>query len=239
MHRGLPVAALAAQLYGNANDIGRGHQPAGHAVSPRALNVTPASLLPATQLPHAAGIAWAMKMQRKTQLALAYLDRVATSAEDFHAGLNFAAVFAVPAVFVCVNDAAAGAAAAVPETMSETLAIKALTYGMPGVRVDGADLFAVYAATAAAAERARGGGGPTFIEAVVSSSSNDPLDRLRLWLTAQKLDVTALHKEVEAEIDSALDAESKVGPPALHTMIEDVYSTPPAALEDALRDRDG
>ena len=63
LHRGLPVAALAAQIFGNANDIGRGHQPAGHAVSPRALNVTPASLLPATQLPHAAGIAWAMKMQ--------------------------------------------------------------------------------------------------------------------------------------------------------------------------------
>ena len=240
LHRGLPVAALAAQLFGNANDIGRGHQPAGHAVSPRALNVTPASLLPATQLPHAAGIAWAMKMQGRAQLALAYLDRVATSAEDFHAGVNFAAVFAVPAVFVCANDAAAGAAAAVPETMSETLAIKALTYGMPGVRVDGADLFAVYAATAAAAERARSGGGPTFIEAVVASDSapsSDPLDRLRLWLTAQKVDAGSLRQQVEDEIDAALAAESKVGPPALHTMIEDVYSTPPAALEDALRTR--
>jgi pyruvate dehydrogenase E1 component alpha subunit len=233
LHRGLPVAALAAQLYGNANDIGRGHQPAGHAVAPRALNVTPASLLPATQLPHAAGIAWAMKMQGKAQLALAYLDRVATSAEDFHAGLNFAAVFAVPAVFVCANDAAAGAAAAVPETMSETLAIKALTYGMPGVRVDGADLFAVYAATAAAAARARSGGGPTFIEAVVSDA--DPLDRVRLWLTNQNLDADSLRKQVEDEVDAALTAEAKVGPPALHTMIENVYSTPPAALEEALR----
>ncbi len=234
LHRGLPVAALAAQLFGNANDIGRGHQPAGHAVSPRALNVTPASLLPATQLPHAAGIAWAMKMQRKAQLALAYLDRVATSAEDFHAGLNFAAVFAVPAVFVCVNDAAAGAAAAVPETMSETLAIKALTYGMPGVRVDGADLFAVYAATAAAAERARSGGGPTFIEAVVSSSSSsDPLDRLRLWLTAHKVDVAACTRKSRPR--SPRRWTPNQGRPARHTMIEDVYSTPPAALEDALR----
>jgi len=234
LHRGLPIAALAAQLYGNANDIGRGHQPAGHAVSPRALNVTPASLLPATQLPHAVGIAWAMKMQHKAQLALAYLDRVATSAEDFHAGLNFAAVFAVPAVFVCANDAAAAAAAAVPETLAETLAIKALTYGMPGVRVDGADVFAVYAATAAAAERARRGGGPTFIEAVIAG--DDPLDRLRVWLTNGKLiDDAALRKEVDAEIAAALEAEAKVGPPALHTMIEDVYSTPPAALEEALR----
>jgi TPP-dependent pyruvate/acetoin dehydrogenase alpha subunit len=105
---------------------------------------------------------------------------------------------------------------------------------MPGVRVDGADLFAVYAATAAAAERARSGGGPTFIEAVVSSDS-DPLDRLRVWLKAQKLDADSIRKQVEDEIDAALTAESKVGPPALHTMIEDVYSTPPAALEEALR----
>ena len=162
-----------------------------------------------------------MKMQARPHLALAYLDRVATSAEDFHAGLNFAAVFGVPAVFVCVNDAAAGAAAAVPETMSETLAVKALAYGMRGVRVDGCDLFAVYAATAEAAERARAGRGPTFIEAVIAA--DDPLDRLRLWLTSQKLvDDAALRKEVEAEIAAALDAEAKVGPPPVHSMIEDV-----------------
>ena len=235
LHRGLPVAALAAQIYGNANDIGRGHQHAGHAVSPRALNVTPGSPLPADA-------AAARRRHRvgdedagpATQLALAYLDRVATSAEDFHAGLNFAAVFRVPAVFVCVNDAAAGAAAAVAETMSETLAVKALAYGMPGVRVDGGDLFAVYAATAAAAERARAGRGPTFIEAVISA--DDPLDRLRLWLTSQKLiDDAALRNEVEAEIAAALDAEAKVGPPPVHSMIEDVTSTPSAALEEALR----
>jgi TPP-dependent pyruvate/acetoin dehydrogenase alpha subunit len=233
LHRGLPMAALAAQLFGNANDIARGHQPPGHAVSPRALNVLPASLLPATQLPHAAGIAWAMKMQARAQVTLAFLDRVATSAEDFHAGLNFAAVFAVPAVFVCANDVAAASAAAVPETLSETLAVKALTYGMPGVRVDGNDLFAVFAATAAAADRARTGGGPTFIEAVISP--DDPLDRLRLWLTTQKLiDGDALRKEVEEEVVAALTAEAKVGPPPPHSMIEHVYATPPAALEEAL-----
>ena len=66
----------------------------------------------ATQLPHATGIAWAMKMQAsgKAVASGAYLDREATSAEDFHAGLNFAGVFRVPAVFVCINDAPAAAA---------------------------------------------------------------------------------------------------------------------------------
>jgi len=142
----------------------------------------------ATQLPHATGIAWAMKMQAQAgaagKVVLAYLDREATSAEDFHAGLNFAGVFHVPVVFVCMN-AAPGAAGSV-ETVSETIAVKALAYGIPGTRVDGNDLFAVFAATRAAAAHARAGGGPTLIEAALSETG-DPLDRVRTWLVGQKL----------------------------------------------------
>jgi pyruvate dehydrogenase E1 component subunit alpha len=194
--RGHPLAALAA----------------GAAV-PRALGVLPGSPHAATQLPHATGIAWAMKMQAKAEstagaggkVALAYLDREATSAEDFHAGLNFAGVFRVPAVFVCI-DVAARAAASV-ETVSETLAVKALAYGIAGMRVDGSDLFAVYAATRAAAARARRGEGATFIEAAVAETG-DPLDRVRTWLASQNmLDAAAegaLRHDVEAELDAAL-----------------------------------
>src|SRR3954463_3345795 len=114
-------------------------------------------------------MAWAMKLQAEPSgsggkarggghVTLAYLDRETTSTEDFHAGLNFAGVFRVPVVFVCINGA--GDAASV-ETVAETIAVKALAYGMAGVRVDGDDLFAVYAATEAAAACARAGGGAT------------------------------------------------------------------------------
>jgi len=189
----------------------RGHSVAALAAGqpiPRALGVLPGSPYRATQLPHATGIAWAMKMQAKAgsanHVALAFLDRESTSAEDFHTGLNFAGVFRVPAVFVCID--AAGAAAASVETVSDTLAVKALAYGLDGVRVDGNDLFAVFAATRAAAARARRGEGAAMIEAVVAENG-DPLDRVRTWLGGQKILETAaesaLRREVEAEVDAA------------------------------------
>jgi pyruvate dehydrogenase E1 component alpha subunit len=202
--RGHSLAGLAAQLRGD----GDGDTGAAGAF-PRALAVLPPSLLTATHLPHATGIAWAMKMQAQAgaagKVVLAYLDREATSAEDFHSGLNFAGVFHVPAVFLCMN--AAPGAAGSPETVSETIAIKALAYGIPGTRVDGSDLFAVFAATRAAAAHARAGGGATLIEAALSETG-DPLDRVRIWLGGQKLLDSAadgaLRREVDAEVDAAL-----------------------------------
>jgi TPP-dependent pyruvate/acetoin dehydrogenase alpha subunit len=190
--RGHPLAALVA----------------GTAL-PRALGVLPGSPHAATQLPHATGIAWAMKIESKTggggKVTLAYLDREATSAEDFHTGLNFAGVFRVPAVFVCINDATRAGASV--ETVSETLAVKALAYGIAGVRVDGSDMFAVYAATRAAATRARRGDGATLIEAVLAETG-DPLERVRRWLASQNLldaaGESALRHEVGAEADAAL-----------------------------------
>src|SRR4029077_7694847 len=87
------------------------------------------------------------------------------SAEDFHAALNFAAVYGLPVVFLCENNQWAISTPAAEQTASETFAIKALAYGMPGVRVDGNDALAVLAATREAVERARRGDGPTLIEA--------------------------------------------------------------------------
>ena len=189
----------------------RGHTVAALAAGqpiPHALGVLPGSPYRATQLPHATGIAWAMKMQAKAgsanHVTLAFLDRESTSAEDFHSGLNFAGVFRVPAVFVCIDGASATAASV--ETVSETLAVKALAYGLDGVRVDGNDLFAVFAATRAAVGRARRGEGPALIEAVVADNG-DPLDRVRAWLAGQKIldtaAATALSREVDAEVDAA------------------------------------
>jgi TPP-dependent pyruvate/acetoin dehydrogenase alpha subunit len=192
----------------------RGHTVAAMAAGrpvPRALNVLPGSPYRATQLPHATGIAWAMKMQAKgqakAQVTLAYLDREGTSAEDFHTGLNFAGVFRVPAVFVCINDTTGGNPAV--ETVSETLAVKALSYGVAGVRVDGSDLFAVHVASRAAVARARSGDGPTLIEAVIAEPG-DPLERVRRWLAGQKLldgaAESALRREIDAEIGAAFNA---------------------------------
>ena len=88
-----------------------------------------------------------------------------------------------------------------------TLAVKALAYGIPGVRVDGNDVFAVYAAVRAAAARARAGGGATLIEAALGPGG-DPLDRVKRWLASERIleaaGESALRREVEAEADAAV-----------------------------------
>jgi pyruvate dehydrogenase E1 component alpha subunit len=177
----------------------------------RQRRVIPPSQQSGTQLPHAMGIAWAMKMQKQKggslAVALSFLDASETSAEDFHAGLNFAGVYKVPAIFVCIN-VIPPQAPAVPETVSETLAVKALAYAIGGVRVDGGDLRAVHAATLEAIERARSGGGATLIEAVVEgvNTARDPLERTRAWLAAAGVLDGAAARALKAEIDAQVAA---------------------------------
>jgi pyruvate dehydrogenase E1 component alpha subunit len=262
LYRGLPMRSVVAQLYGNANDIAQGRQMPVHPAAPRSLNFIPPSSCVATQLPHAAGLAWAAKLQHKPTVVLAYLGEGATSAEDFHAGVNFAAVYRAPAIFLCENNQWAISTPASRQTASETFAVKALAYGMPGVRVDGNDVLAVYAAVHEAHARARAGGGPTLIEAVTyrmgahSSSDDpsryrddseetawrdkDPLKRFAIWLAASKVlddaGAAAVRTAIEDEIKAAVEAEEPVGPPPLRSLIEHVYAHPPATLEEQLAD---
>ena len=97
---------------------------------------------------------------------MAFFGDGATSEGAFHEGVNFAAVMNAPAVFVCNNNQWAISTPIEAQTRAETLADKAVGYGIPGVRVDGLDVLAVYEAAREAVERARAGGGPTLIEAV-------------------------------------------------------------------------
>jgi len=262
LYRGLPLRTFVAQLLGNANDLAKGRQMPVHPAAPRALNFLPPSSCVATQLPQATGIAWAAKIRQKKIAVLTYFGEGATSAEDFHAGVNFAAVYRAPVVFLCQNNQWAISTPASQQTASETFAVKALAYGMPGVRVDGNDVFAVRAATAEAVERAKRGEGPTLIEAVTyrmgahSTSDDpsryrdqaalgewerkDPLSRFRTWLAAEKIldepAEVALRASLEQQVKDAVAAEENVGPPALETLIEDVFAQPTAALKEQLAD---
>jgi pyruvate dehydrogenase E1 component alpha subunit len=220
--RGAEAAIVGAVAALEADDVvvpGRREAAAalwrGHTVAalvaglpiPRALSVLPGSPYRATQLPHATGIAWAMKMQAKAgttnRITLAFLDRESTSAEDFHSGLNFAGVFRVPAVFLCINAVPAETASV--ETVSDTLAVKALAYGLEGVRVDGNDLFAVFAAVRAAAARARRGDGAALVEAALAEN-DDPLARVSAWLAGQNLLDAAAERALRGEVDAEVDA---------------------------------
>src|SRR5205814_3960014 len=120
----------------------------------------------ASHLPHAAGLAWGKRLKGEDAVAMAFFGDGATSEGEFHEGVNLAAVMNAPAVFVCNNNQWAISTPLSAQTRAQTLADKAAGYGIPGVRVDGLDVLAVYEAAREAVERARSGGGPMFIEAV-------------------------------------------------------------------------
>jgi pyruvate dehydrogenase E1 component alpha subunit len=119
-----------------------------------------------THVPHAAGLAWGKKLKGEPGVAMVFFGDGATSEGAFHEGANLAAVMQAPLVLICNNNQWAISTPLSAQTHAETLADKAIGYGMPGVRVDGLDALAVYEAAREAVGRARDGGGPTFIEAV-------------------------------------------------------------------------
>ena len=154
--RGMPASTVLSWW--------RGH-PAGW-WNPLDFNVASICVPIGTHVPHAAGLAWGKKLRGERACALVFFGDGATSEGSFHEGANFAGVMRAPAILLCNNNGWAISTPLSAQTAAETLADKAAGYGMPGVRVDGLDVLAVYEATREAVERARRGEGPTFIEAV-------------------------------------------------------------------------
>src|ERR687895_187794 len=142
----------------------RGH-PSGW-WDPRDYNVASICVPIGTHVPHAAGLAWGKRLRGENSCAIAFFGDGATSEGSFHEGANFAAVMRAPLILLCNNNQWAISTPLEAQTRAETLADKAVGYGMPGVRVDGADVLAVYEAARDAVARARAGEGPTFVEAV-------------------------------------------------------------------------
>jgi pyruvate dehydrogenase E1 component alpha subunit len=154
--RGMPVSTILSWW--------RGH-PAGW-WDPREFNVASLCVPIATQVPHAAGFAWGKRLRGEQTCALVFFGDGATSEGAFHEGANFAAVMRAPLVLFCNNNQWAISTPLEAQTAATALVDKAAGYGMPGIRVDGGDVLAVYEAATEALERARKGGGPTFIEAL-------------------------------------------------------------------------
>jgi pyruvate dehydrogenase E1 component alpha subunit len=154
--RGMPASTVLSWW--------RGH-PAGW-WSPADWNVASICVPIGTHVPHAAGLAWGKKLRGERACAIAFFGDGATSEGAFHEGANFAAVMRAPVVLLCNNNQWAISTPLSAQTAAETLADKAAGYGIPGVRVDGGDVLAVYEATREAVARARAGEGPTLVEAV-------------------------------------------------------------------------
>ncbi|MSP24738.1 MAG: thiamine pyrophosphate-dependent dehydrogenase E1 component subunit alpha [Myxococcales bacterium] len=250
--RGFPLQRYFDNLFGNANDVAKGRQMPDHWCY-RDKQLGSVSSPIGTQITQAVGLAWAARLRRDSCVALAYFGDGATSSNEFHNALNFAGVFRTPNVFLCRNN---GWAISVPtevQTASESFAIKAVAYGIPSVRCDGNDLFAVVRATRLAVERARAGEGPTLIEALTyrlsghSTSDDasryrpeptlepwlalDPLRRVRLFLQDRvgwsDADEAGIGAEIQSELKLVIDEAERTAPPALTSMFDDVYAELP------------
>ena len=177
--RGMPAATVLSWW--------RGH-PAGW-WSPADYNVGSICVPIGTHVPHAAGLAWGKKLRGETTCAIAFFGDGATSEGSFHEGANFAAVLRAPLVLFCNNNQWAISTPLEAQTAAETLADKAVGYGMPGIRVDGADVLAVYEATRDAVTRARAGDGPTFIEAVTyRAAPHATADDPRMYIDPERVE---------------------------------------------------
>ena len=259
--RGLELQVFVHNMFGNAKDTVLGRQMPDHYTC-RRVGWGSISSPVGTQITQAVGFAWGAKIQKKDVATLAYFGDGATSSSDFHSGMNFAGVFKIPTVFFCRNN---GWAISVPverQTASRTFAEKAAAYGIPGVRVDGNDLFAVVSTVRKAVERGVRGEGPTLIEAITyrmgghSTSddpnryrgsemlepwaSRDPIGRVRAYLEKHELWDGAAEERLIAEVDASFKAAVKVAEqtplPPLESMFEDVYARPPWHLQEQRQD---
>jgi len=250
--RGMPLATFVCDLLGNAGDRMLGHQMPCHETWRQGRYASISSPI-ATQIPHAVGAAWAARLRGDDMVALTYFGEGATSANDFHAALNFAGVQKVPVVFLCRNN---GWAISVPlekQTAAQTIAQKAVAYGIHGERVDGNDLFAVRNASRRARERAAAGLGPTLLECVTyrveghSTSDDprayrpaelvepwrkkDPILRLEKYLGGRDLlqgdDAQRIRGEAREQILRAIDEAARYdAKPAMETLFDGVYAEP-------------
>src|SRR5687767_5198524 len=134
--RGMPVETVLSWW--------RGH-PAGW-WDPREYRLASITMPIATHVPHAAGLAWGMRLKGEKTCAVVFFGDGATSEGAFHEGANFAAVMSAPLVLFCNNNQWAISTPLEAQTRAEALVDKAKGYGMPGVQIDGGDVLAVYGA---------------------------------------------------------------------------------------------
>ncbi|HEY9870294.1 MAG TPA: pyruvate dehydrogenase (acetyl-transferring) E1 component subunit alpha [Candidatus Obscuribacterales bacterium] len=191
---------------------------------PDGVNDLPYCVPVASQLLHAAGIGMAMNIKGDKKVVVTYFGDGASSEGDFHEALNFASVFSAPVIFVCENNQYAISVPLSRQMKAETVAQRAISYGIPGVRVDGNDVLAVYVAASEAVARARKGQGPSLIEGLTyrvtpHTTADDPkkyrseeeveqwlkrdcLIRFRKYLVKKGVCSESDIKKVDEEIDA-------------------------------------
>src|SRR5919106_3930423 len=159
---GMTPVEIFLGVFAKADDPSSGGRQMPSPWGSRRLGIISGSSPIATQVPHAAGIAYAIKYREEDAVVGCWFGDGATSEGDWHEALNFAGIHKLPAIFVCENNLYAISVPLSKQAAVAQLSVRAEGYGFPGLTVDGNDVFASFEAMKEAVERARGGGGPTL-----------------------------------------------------------------------------
>jgi 2-oxoisovalerate dehydrogenase E1 component alpha subunit len=253
---GMTVKDVLLQQFAKAEDPnGAGRQMAGH-FSHKRLRVVTGSSPVTTQVPHAAGIAYAAKIRGEKLVCYVAFGDGSSNQGDFHEGCNFAGVHKLPVIFFCQNNQYAISVPYSKQVGQARIADRALGYGFPGVRVDGNDALEVYRVVKEAHERAMNGEGPTLVEAMMyrvtphSTSDDDMLYRTKaeveenrakdgilqlksymmecgLWSDA---DEEQLQERIKLEINEATNYADRAAYPQPEDTLKHVYAENEEAL---------
>ena len=243
---GLTPLAVLAELLGRRDGVLEGKGGSMHLVAPN-VGLLPTFAIVGAGIPISAGAAYASQVLRDDAVAAAIFGDGAANIGAFHEGLNLAAIWRLPAIFICENNLYGEYSRIDKTTPVRDIASRADAYAIPGVIVDGQDLDAVIAAVRAAAERARTGGGPTLLEMktyrFAGHSRGDPATyrpaaELEQWKTrdpialyertliashvADEARLAAIRKTVGERVAGAVAAARASLPPEVGAIMENV-----------------
>jgi 2-oxoisovalerate dehydrogenase E1 component alpha subunit len=247
---GMTPLEIFLGLFAKADDPSSGGRQMPAHWGYRRLGIISGSSPIATQIPHAAGIAYAIKLRGEDAVVTSWFGDGATSEGDWHEGLNFAGIHRLPVVFVCENNEYAISVPQAKQMAIRDVATRAEGYGFPGVVVDGNDVLACYGAMARAHERARAGDGPTLIECktyrylphtsddddksyrsreeVDEAKHRDPIDRFTAYLLEHAISdaarVDAMRDEVKSQVEEAITAAWAAPDPDPATAMRHVFA---------------
>lgn len=251
--RGAELRRIFAEYFGRTTGYCRGKGGAKH-VAAFDLGIYGAYSIVGANIPIATGLGLACKKRRTGQVVLCFFGDGASNQGTFHEGVNLASILKVPVVFVCENNRYAQTTPVTYSVPTPNISDRAPAYNIPGVNVDGMDVFAVHDAVAAAVERARRGEGPSLVECkayrfkghfaaefaikahyreeaeIEEWKKKDPIPRFAARLRSEGVLTDAveaeLRRSLEQEIAEAVDFARRSPLPAPEEALDHVFATP-------------
>ncbi|MCS7124950.1 MAG: pyruvate dehydrogenase (acetyl-transferring) E1 component subunit alpha [Candidatus Bathyarchaeota archaeon] len=246
--KGADVKRVMAEILGKRTGYCKGKGGSMH-IADFSVGMLGATAVVGAGIPIAAGAGLSIKLRKTDQVVACFFGDGASNQGTFHEGINMAAIWSLPVIFVCENNLYAMGTRQSMVMRVESVAERASAYGIPGVVADGNDVLAVYDATLKAAERARKGEGPTLIECKtyrhrghsrVDPAKYRPKEEVEAWLARDpikrfrekllelnvltEVEIQQIDREVAAEIEEAVQYAMESPYPAPEEALEDVYA---------------